>query len=82
MNGGGIPVGRLQQLFLLVLGQGKKQPADWANFVWQILSVQDQLLLNDGKALDSAEANLAELTVQASEFAEKHLAILKALQVA
>ena len=36
----------------------------------------------DGKAVESSEANLAELNRQATEFAEKRLPILKALQIA
>jgi hypothetical protein len=81
VTGGGITVGRFQQLFLLAKSQGKDQPADWVAFVWQILSAQNQRLIKDGKTLETAEANLAELTAQAGEFAEKRLPILKALQV-
>lgn len=82
VTGGGITVPRFQQLFVLARQQGHKQPQDWANFVWNILAMQNQRLVKDGKALESAEENLAELTVQASEFAEKRLPILKALQIA
>ena len=75
-------VARFQQLFLLALSQGKKQPAEWAQFVWQILSSQGQKILKEGKTLETAEENLAELTAQAATFAEKQLPILKALQIA
>ena len=30
LTGGGITVGRFQQLFLLAMSKGKKQPAEWA----------------------------------------------------
>jgi ABC-type glycerol-3-phosphate transport system substrate-binding protein len=60
--GGGVMVGRFQQLFLLAMSQGKKQPAEWAQFVWQILSAQGQKLVKDGKTLETPEENLAELT--------------------
>jgi hypothetical protein len=80
--GGGIVVGRIQQLFLLAMGQGKKQPAEWAQFVWQILSAQSQKLVKDGKTLETEEGNLAELAAQATSFAEKQLPVLKALQIA
>jgi hypothetical protein len=66
---------------LLAKQQGHKQPTDWAQFVWAILSAQGQLLVKEGKALESAEDNLAELTAQAQTFADKQLPILKALQI-
>jgi len=82
VTGGGIMVGRFQQLFLLALGQGEKQPADWAAFVWKILSEQGQRLLKEGKTLESADDNLAELTTQANAFAEKQMPVMKALGIA
>ena len=82
VTGGGVTVGRFQQLFLLALNQGKKQPAEWAQYAWQVLAAQGQKLVKEGKALDTPEENLLELTAQAQAFAEKQLPILKALQVA
>jgi hypothetical protein len=82
VTGGGITVGRFHQLFLLALKSGKKQPSDWAQTAWQLLSVQGQRLLKDGKALETPEENIEELTTQATVFKAKHLPILKALQIA
>lgn len=82
LTGGGVTVPRFQQLFLLAKQQGHKQPQDWAGYVWSVLAMQNQRLLKDGKTLETPEDNLAELTRQAIEFAEKRLPILKALQVA
>lgn len=82
LTGGGVVVERFQQLFLVALRQGKKQPAEWAQWAWQTLSVQGQRLLKEGKALETAEENIAELTLQATTFAERKLPILKALRVA
>ena len=82
VTGGGITVRRFQQLFLLALRQGKKQPADWAQFAWDVLQVQGQKLLKDGKTLESTEDNIAELTEQAQAFSDKQLPIMKALQIA
>ena len=79
--GGGVAVGRFQQLFLLALGQGKKKPEEWAQLVWQILQGQAQKIVKEGTTLDSAEENIAELTTQARTFADKQLPILKALQI-
>jgi hypothetical protein len=84
LTGGGISVGRFSQLFLLARNSAKNggQPADWAQFTWNILSAQGQRLLKEGKTLESAEDNLAELQAQATVFAQKQLPILKALQIA
>ncbi|MFN8848750.1 MAG: class I SAM-dependent methyltransferase, partial [Inhella sp.] len=82
VTGGGITVPRFHQLFLLAKQHGRKQPADWAAFVWKLLEMQGQRLVKEGKALETAEDNLAELTAQAIAFAEKQLPILKALHIA
>ncbi len=82
VTGGGVPVNRFQQLFLLSLAQGKKQPSEWAHATWQILATQGQKLLKEGKTLETEQENLAELTTQAQTFADKQLPILKALQIA
>jgi SAM-dependent methyltransferase len=82
VTGGGVGVGRFQQLFVLALQQGKKKPEDWAAFVAQILASQSQKIVKEGKPLDTPEEQLAELTTQAHEFAVKQLPILKALQIA
>ncbi len=82
VTGGGVTVNRFEQLFLLALAQGKKQPAEWAQVVWGILAGQGQKLVKDGKTLETAEENLAELILQAQDFAAKKLPILKAFQIA
>ena len=82
VTGGGVRVDRFRQLFLLARSQGKQQPAEWAQFVWQGLTAQGQKIVKEGKPLDSAGENLAELTAQAQIFAEKQLLILKALGIA
>lgn len=81
VTGGAVNVNRVQQLYLLAIGQGKRQPSEWAQVAWQVLAAQGQKLLKDGQALETAEQNLAELALQATAFAEKQLPILKALQV-
>jgi hypothetical protein len=82
VTGGGLAVGRFQQLFLYAVSEGKKQPADWAEFAWQILSGQGQYIIKDGKALESPDENLAELKAQAATFAENQLPVLRSLGVA
>ena len=82
VTGGGIAVNRFQQLFLLARSQGHKQPAEWAQTAWQTVAGQGQRLIKQGKTLESAEENQAELAAQAQVFADKHLPILKSLQIA
>lgn len=81
VTGGGVTVGRFQQLFMLSISQGKKQPVEWAQFTWQVLIAQGQKIVKEGKTLESAEENIAELTAQATTFAEKQVPVLRALQV-
>ncbi len=81
VTGGGIGVGRFQQMFVMSLQQGKKKPEEWAAFVAQILASQGQKIVKEGTPLETAEAQLAELTNQAYQFATKQLPILKALQI-
>jgi len=81
VTGGGIRLSRFEQLFLLAQRQGKQQPAEWAQFVWDILAVQNQKIIKNGKTLESVEENKTELIAQVQFFSEKQLPILKALQI-
>lgn len=81
VTGGGIPVERFSQLFVHAISLGKKQPAEWAAHAWLILAGQGQRVVKGGVVLESSEANVAELTAQATSFSEKQLPILKALRV-
>src|SRR5262249_29337040 len=79
--GGGVPVPRFHQVFLLALQLGKKSEAEQAAFAWGLLSGQGQRVIKDGKALESPEENIAELTIVARQFAIKRLPVLRALEV-
>ncbi len=81
VTGGGVPVNRIQQLFLLALQQGRQDAAGLADSVWQVLSSQNQRLLRDGRALANEADNLAELQAQATAFLERRLPLLRSLQV-
>lgn len=81
VTGGGMIVPRVPQLFLLAISLGRRTPEEWVQVVWQILSEQGQKMLKDGKALETKEENIAELSEQAAVFAKKLLPILKALQI-
>lgn len=81
VTGGGHQLDRFQQLFLLAITQGKKQSDEWAAFAWQVLALQNQKLIKEGRTLETADENLQELKVQAARFAEKQMPIMKALQI-
>lgn len=82
VTGGGVPVPRFHQLFLLARWQGRKQAADLAQQAWAVLASQGQRILKEGKPLDSDQDNLAELNAQALVFVDRQLPILKALGIA
>jgi SAM-dependent methyltransferase/methyltransferase-like protein len=79
--GGGVPVSRFGQLFILALESGKKSPEEWAAYVLQYLQMQGQKIVKEGKTLETAEENLKELIDQAKTFEIKQLPILKSLQI-
>lgn len=81
VTGGALTVPRFQQLFALAVRSGRKTPADWADFALEILSAQGQKLVKEGKTLETAEENRAELLSQAEAFAAGPLALLRALDV-
>jgi len=81
VTGGGVSVGRIDQLFIVAVKQGKARPEELAQFVWGILQAQGQRLVKEGKTLETDEQNLAELNEQARVFGEKQLPVLRALGV-
>jgi SAM-dependent methyltransferase len=80
--GGGVWVGQFEQLFLLSIQEGGKSPQDWAKAAWTIMAARGQRLMKNGSIMERDEDNLAELTLQAKEFAAKRLSSLQALRVA
>lgn len=81
VTGGGILIGRSRQLFILAIKQGLEHPSDWANFAWQIFTVEGHKLTKDGKTLENSEDNLKELMDWAIFFKEKQLPIFRALHI-
>ena len=75
ITGSGIDISRSEQLLLLAhMRQG-----DPVRFIWNILQVQGERLLKDGKPLDTPEANQAELKAQIQRFREIRLPLLTRL---
>lgn len=73
LTGGGIPVGRIDQLFLLALNEGLTTPQEWATRAWGILSAQGQALVKEGKTLATRDQNLKELLERAVHFKNSNL---------
>ncbi|UJP02483.1 MAG: methyltransferase regulatory domain-containing protein [Nitrosomonas sp.] len=81
VTGGGIAVGRFQQLFVLAMSKGKVNINDCVQFAWQVIVAQGQKIIKDEKVLQSEQENLEELTKLARTFFEKQIPVLKALQI-
>ncbi|WP_353931548.1 class I SAM-dependent methyltransferase [Okeanomitos corallinicola TIOX110] len=75
MTGSGIDMNRSEQLMLLA----HLRPGDPVQFIWNLLQVQGERLIKDGKPLESPEANQAELREQIQQFQELRLPLLKHL---
>lgn len=80
--GGGLQVSRFEQLFLLSRLGGADKPEQWAQFAWDVLQRQNQVLIKDGKPLAAPQDNLDELTRQATALEQRRLPLLRALRVA
>jgi hypothetical protein len=82
VTGGGVLASRFEQLFLGALLGGATSPKAWAEYAWARISAMGQKLMKDGAPIEADADNLAELTRQAEEFAEKKLPIFRSLKIA
>ena len=82
VSGEGFSVGRIEQLFLLALREGRAQAADLASFAWHILEGQGQQFVREGTALESVEDKLAHLTSMGASFLATRLPVLRELLIA
>jgi len=76
--GAGTPVSRFEQLFIRARQLGVEDPVE---HIWSIMAAQNQRLLLDGKAIEGAENNKAELAKMLKEFEGKRATYLKKLGV-
>ena len=79
--GAGVPLGRIQQLFLRAISRGKRTPQDWALDIWPLMETQGQRLIRDGKPMQTAAENISELSTMGQDFAQKRLPMLETLGV-
>jgi SAM-dependent methyltransferase len=83
VTGGGVEAPRFHQLFLGSMARGRTKPDEWAADVWEVFAAQGQRIVRrDGRTLETAEENVAELAADARQMAERRLPALKALQIA
>lgn len=82
VTGGGVTVGRFEQMFLSARFRGLKTPAAWAKDAWEAFSEQNQGLAIDGERLTTAEASIERLTRMAKAMADTRLPLLRRLKVA
>ncbi|MEO6339013.1 MAG: methyltransferase regulatory domain-containing protein, partial [Caulobacteraceae bacterium] len=78
VTGGGLLVPRFDQLFLFARRQKQPNPPQ---FVWEVMSLQGQKLIRDGKTLETAEENLAQLRIEYEAFVAKRLSVLTQLGI-
>jgi SAM-dependent methyltransferase len=81
VTGGGVTVGRFDQIFLLAAVDAPDQPAAWARYLLQILAAQGQHIAIDGKLPTSRDIEMNEALRLATEFQAKHLPMLSALGI-
>ena len=81
VTGSGVHCSRMDQLFLLAVGDGVRTPEALARFAWSILSANGERLTREGAPLETAEANLGALTVQGEKFLKETLPTFEALQI-
>lgn len=82
VTGGGIKAPRFTQLFLLAKSEGMNTVEEITQFVWTILIKQGQKMTKNGKALESKEDNILELSKSTEDFLENQLPIFRALKIA
>jgi SAM-dependent methyltransferase len=76
--GSGVAVSRFEQLFIISLSRGLADPS---KYIWQLFEAQGQRLQKEGKLLETAEANQAELQSQLDAFRENRLPLLHRLGI-
>ncbi len=79
ITGSAIESNRIYMLFLRSINAGGRNYAKWVEETWAILSMQNQRLIKEGKAIEKIEDNIAELNRQAEAFEKEVLPLYKAL---
>jgi len=78
VTGAGVPADRLVQLYLLA---AREKAPDRYRYVWEIFKTQGQKIVKDGKALETEDENLAEVTERLKVFEQGQARVFAALKV-
>lgn len=81
ITGGGMTADRIALLMMGAIRAGATTPQAIAEKVWPVLAGEGRRMTRDGKALDTLEENLEELTRAAQVFLEKQWPLLRNLGV-
>lgn len=79
--GGGFQVDKINQLFTKSYLAGVKNTKELAKNTWELLAIQGQKIVKEGKTLELAEENLVELESMAEKFLNSKVHIMKSLQI-
>ena len=81
ITGCGVPLGRMGMLFIRSIRSGEQNPVEWAKYALNIITSQNQKLINNGNIVeDSAQAKTI-LESQAIEFKNDDLKLIKRLGI-
>ena len=79
--GGAFTMGRFEQIFASMSKNGIKNVETLTTEAWNIIASQGQRIIKEGRTLESAEENIAEIKSMAEKFLDERVPILKALQI-
>lgn len=81
LTGAAVLIDRIDMLFLAARQSQLHSQSEWIDFAWQVLETNKQVLLKDGKTLESVQENLAELEILVRKFVANKLPVLLALKI-
>jgi SAM-dependent methyltransferase len=81
VSGIAMAVPRFPQLFISAMAEGMNNPEQLAAYVWNVLRLQGSKIVLEGVTLETAELNLKELRVQATDFLNDRVPVLRALGI-
>lgn len=82
LTGGGMFMGRIEQLLLLGIDEGLQKPEELAQYVWNWLQAMGEKVLKDGKPVENDAENVAMLGERAKIFIAGELPLLREWGVA
>lgn len=81
VTGTGVAISRLDHLLLIARAEGKQTLTEWVDHAWQLLAVQNQRVMKEGKRLEPEDENKRELLLQAKDLEANRLPVFERLGV-